>query len=71
VVGLHVRLEDRHDRDALSLGQRDVLLDEIDVRIDDRELALALAAEQVGGTCGVVVEQLAEVHGLTSYQAIY
>jgi hypothetical protein len=44
------------------------------VRIDDRELAVALAAEQVGGAGGAVVEQLAEVHRsirLTTYQEIY
>jgi hypothetical protein len=71
VVGLHMRLEHRDDRNALHLGERHVLLDEIHVRIDHRELALALAAQQVGGTSRVVVEQLPEVHGLTSYQAIY
>ena len=63
VVGLDVRLEHGDDRDALRLGQRDVVVDEIDVRVDDRELAVRLAAEQVGGAGGLVVEELAEVHG--------
>ena len=52
VVGLHVRLEHGHDRDALRLGQRDVAVDEVDVRIDDREARLALAPEQVGRARG-------------------
>ena len=64
------------DRDALRLGERDVVVDQVDVRIDDRELAAALAAEQVGGAGRLVVEQLSEEHvasvriGLTSYQLI-
>jgi hypothetical protein len=65
VVGLHVGLEHRHDRDPLALRQRDVAIDQVDVRIDDRELRLALASEQIGGAGGLVVEQLAEVHAAT------
>ena len=38
VVGLHVRLEHRDDRHALALGERDVVVDEVGVRVDDREL---------------------------------
>ena len=71
VVGLQVRLEHRDDRHALALGELDVRVDEVDMRIDDRERLLGLAAQQVRRAGGVVVEQLAEVHGLTSYQAIY
>ena len=52
VVGLHVRLEHGDDRDALRLGERDVLVDQVDVRVDDRELRLRLAAEQIGGAGG-------------------
>jgi hypothetical protein len=44
------------------------LVDQVDVGIDDREPALALAAEQVGGACGLVVQELSEEHRLTSYQ---
>ena len=55
-------LEHRDDRNALALRQRYVVVDEVDMGIDDREPAAALAAEQVGGAGGVVVEQLAEVH---------
>ena len=62
MVGLHVRLEDRDDRDALGLGQRDVVVDQVDVRVDDRELAVALAAEEIGGAGGLVVEELSEEH---------
>ena len=50
VVGLNMRLEDGGDRDALGLGERDVLVDQVDVRIYHGELASALAAEQVRGT---------------------
>jgi hypothetical protein len=50
------------------------------VGVDDRELDARLAAEQVGGTRGLVVQQLSKIHagprevivtGLTSYQVIY
>jgi peptide deformylase len=66
-----VRLEDRDDRDALRLGQRDVFVDQVDVRVDHREPGFGLAAEEVGGTGRLVVQQLAEEHHLTSYQLIY
>ena len=62
VVGLEVRLEHRDDRHALTLGLLKIRVDKIDVGIDDGEAPLRLAAEQVGGAGGVVVEQLAEVH---------
>ena len=42
VVGLHVRLEHGDDRDALRLGQRDVVVDQVGVRVDDGELAVVL-----------------------------
>jgi hypothetical protein len=80
VVGLQVRLEDGHDRGALCLGRRDVLADEIDMRVDHGERAVRLAPEEIGGAGRVVVQQLSEVHaglrvvdviGLTSYQVIY
>ena len=66
VVGLHVRLEHRDDRRALRLGEREVAVDEIDVRVDHRECAVRLAAQEIRGAGGVVVEQLAEVHRLRS-----
>ena len=40
VVGLHVGLEDGDDRHALRLGERDVVVDQVDVRVDDGELRL-------------------------------
>ena len=70
VVGLHVGLDDGGDLRPLALRERDVLVDQVDVGIDDGELADGLAAEQVGGARGVVVEQLTEEHDLTSYQVI-
>jgi hypothetical protein len=62
MIGLHVRLENRHDRHTLGLGERDVLVDQVDVRVYDGELATGLAAEQIGGAGGLVVQQLSEVH---------
>ena len=53
----------RREVDALRLGQCDVVVDQIDVRVDDRERAVALAAEQIRGAGGFVVEQLAEEQG--------
>ena len=40
VVGLHVRLEHSHDRGAERLGGREVVVDEVGVRVDDGELAV-------------------------------
>jgi len=79
VVGLDLGLDDGDDLGALRLGQRDVLVDEVDVRVDDGASPDGLATEQVGRARGLVVQELAEIHGdldrsgasLTSYQAIY
>jgi hypothetical protein len=62
VIGLHVSLKHRDDRDALRLGDPDVVVDEVRMRVDHSEALHGLAAEQVGSTGGVVVEQLAEEH---------
>jgi hypothetical protein len=72
MVGLDVGLEDCDDRDGLLLSQRDVIVDQIDMWIDDREARLGLASEQIGGAGSLVVEELTEKHalGLTSYQLI-
>jgi hypothetical protein len=64
VVGLEVRLEHGDDRDALAFCQRDVVVDQLDVGIHDRESAVGLAAEKVRGAGRFVVQQLAEVHGI-------
>jgi hypothetical protein len=57
-----------------------VVLDEVDVRLGDRELPVREAAEHVRGARGLVDEQLAKEHldlraisrlDLTSYQVIY
>ena len=82
VVGLDVRLQHGGDPGALGLGELDVGVDQIDVGVYDRQLALALAAQQVGGAGRFVVEELAEEHSeppevgigclaLTSYQEFY
>src|SRR5215210_6162681 len=66
VIGLDVRLKDGDDRDLLRLGQLDVVVDKVDMGIDDREPLLRLAAEEVGRAGRLVVEELSEVHALTS-----
>jgi hypothetical protein len=63
VVGLDVGLDDGGDLGALRPGQRDVLVDEVDVRVDDGEPPDGLATEQVGRARGLVVQELAEIHG--------
>ena len=62
VVGLHVRLEHRDDRDPLALRDANVLVHQVGVRVHDGEPLLRLAAEHVRGTRGVVVQNLAEEH---------
>jgi hypothetical protein len=57
VIGLHVRLEDRGDRRADRPRRRDVLVDQIDVRVDDGQLAVRRAAEQVAGARAGVVQK--------------
>ena len=47
----------------MGLGERDVLIDQVDMRIDHGEPAAALAAEQIRRAGGFVVEQLAEEQG--------
>ena len=58
VVDPHADMVDEY----LRLGQPDVLVHEVGVRVDHSELRLRLAAEQVRGARGLVVEELAEVH---------
>jgi hypothetical protein len=60
VICLEMGLEHGGDRNPLALGQRYVVSDQINVRIHHRELAVAFAAEEVRGTGGVVVEELAK-----------
>ena len=62
VVGLHVRLEDGDDRRAEPLGLGQVLVDELDVRIDDGQRSLREAAEQVARARGRLVQERAEDH---------
>ena len=62
MVGLQVRLEHGDDRHALRLGQPEVVVDEVDVGVDDGELAVRLAPEQIRRARRFVVEQLPEIH---------
>jgi hypothetical protein len=62
VVRLHVRLEDRGDRRPDRSRGRYVVVDEIGMRIDDRELPVCGAAEQVARTRAGVVQELAQQH---------
>ena len=62
VVGLHVRLEHGHDRRADRGGRGHVVVDQVGVRVDDRERAVGGAAEQVAGTGAGVVQKRAQQH---------
>ena len=57
VVCLHVRLEDRHNRRAQHGRGSEIGVDEVGVRVDDRELGVRAATEQVAGTRGCVVQK--------------
>jgi hypothetical protein len=59
VVRLHVRLEDRHDRRAQRGRVGKVAVDELGVRVDDRELGVRPATEQVAGARRCVVQKRA------------
>jgi hypothetical protein len=59
VVRLHVRLEDRHDGRAQRRRRGEVVIDDLGVRVDDRELGMPAATEQVAGTGGRVVQKRA------------
>jgi hypothetical protein len=50
MIGLHVLLEHRDDRRPDPLRRREVVVDEVPVRVDDGELVVARAAEQIAGT---------------------
>ena len=70
VVGLHVGLEYVADRAAGELRKLEVLLDVLNVGVAHGELALALSAEEVRGTAGARVEDLAKDHLLTPSRSI-
>ena len=57
MVRLHVRLEDRHDRCAQGGRCSEVVVDEVGVRVDDRQLGLRAATKQVAGTRSCVVQE--------------
>ena len=63
VVGLHVCLQRRRDPRALGIREGDVGIDQVGVGVDNRHLAAALAAQEVGGARRFVVEELSEEHG--------
>ena len=62
VVGLDVRLEHRGDRRADRGRGFEVGVHEVGVRIDDRELRMREAAEQVAGARALVVQERAQDH---------
>jgi hypothetical protein len=57
VVGLHVRLEHGRDRRTDSGRRGEVIGDEVRMRVDDGELVVRGAAEQVAGTGAGVVQE--------------
>ena len=62
MVCLHVRLEHRDDRRTRALGRSEVALDQQLVRIDDRELALSQAAEQIRRAGRVLKQERTQDH---------
>src|SRR5207244_4868285 len=56
------RLEDGDDRRARPSGRLEVALNELDVGIDDGELPVREAAEEVAGARGFVVQERAKDH---------
>jgi hypothetical protein len=55
----HVCFEDRHDRRVQCGRGGEVVVDELGVRVDDRELGVRAATEQVAGTRSCVVQKRA------------
>ena len=62
VVSLDVRLEHGRDRRSNSGRIVEVLIHEVGVWIDDRELAVRQAAEEVAGARALVVQERAQDH---------
>ena len=62
MVGLHVGLEYRHNRRADRGSDLDVAIDELDVRIDDRQLTLRRATEQITRTRRALDEERTQDH---------
>jgi len=59
MVGLHVGLEHRDNRSTDRRRRRQVVIDQIGVRVDDSELGVRRAAEQVAGAGAGVVQERA------------
>jgi hypothetical protein len=57
MICLHVRLEHRHDRRAQRGCNGEVVVDEVEVRIDDRQLRVRAATEQVTRARRLVVQE--------------
>ena len=57
-----MRFEDRGERRPLTLGERNVVIDQIDVRVDHGELGVGRAPQHVRCARRVVLEQLPEEH---------
>src|SRR5206468_2734376 len=64
VVSLHVRLEHGRDRRVCALRFPEIRVDERFVRIDDRELALGQAAEQIRRARRLLIQEGAQDHSL-------
>jgi hypothetical protein len=62
VVRLNVRLEHSHDRCANRRGRSEIVVDEICVRIDDRQLPVRGTAEQVTRTGAGIVQEGTKQH---------
>ena len=62
VVGLQVRFQHRRDPAALGIGGRDVVVDQIRVRIDHGQLTAVLLANKYEAQAVSSFRELAEVH---------
>ena len=63
MVCMNVRVDDLDDRQSMLLGHRQVL-PRLALGIDDRRAAPTRAADEVGGTGVLLVEELPENHPL-------
>jgi hypothetical protein len=66
VVGLDVRLEDRGDRRADRGRSLEVGVHQVGVRVDDSELRVREAAEQIAGARALVVQKWPQDHRFSS-----
>ncbi len=70
VIRLDMRLEHGDDRRADRVSSRQVVVHELGMRVDDRQLPVRRAAEQVARTRRRVVQEGAEQHRISSQAGV-